>query len=119
MKHYDFSSCPPRASKSLCPSVSLSELEELQQALKWTQHCLADAQSQQDVELLLQLVAAEDFRNAYTIYAAVSQQKSAVSPTSPLTVQAEDLCQEVGTVRSSVSQSPFDKVSAVCSPVSF
>lgn len=66
--------------------------------MKWTQHCLTDAQSQQDVELVMQLLVAEDFRNAYSIFAAVSQQKSRVSPTSPLTVQAEDLCQEVGTV---------------------
>lgn len=65
------------------------------QALKWAQHCLTDAQSQQDVELIMQLLAKEDFRNAYTVYSAVSQQKSRVSPTSPLTAQAEDLCQEV------------------------
>lgn len=85
-------------SPSILP-VSLSELEELRQALKWTQHCLTDAQSQQDVELIMQLLATEDFKNAYSIYTAVSQQKSRVSPTSPLTVQAEDLCQEVHTVR--------------------
>lgn len=71
------------------------ELEELRQALKWTQHCLTDVQSQQDVELIMQLLAKEEFRSAYSIYSAVSQQKSRVSPTSPLTVQAEDLCHEV------------------------
>lgn len=79
----------------LTVSASFSELEELLQALKWVQHCLTDAQSQQDVELIAQLLAKEDFRNAYTIFSAVSQQKSRVSPTSPLTAQAEDLCQEV------------------------
>lgn len=83
------------ASVGLTVSASFSELEELWQALKWTQHCLTDAQSQQDVELIMQLLAKEDFRNAYSIFNAVSQQKSRVSPTSPLTVQAEDLCQEV------------------------
>ncbi|KAG8011433.1 MAGUK p55 subfamily member 5-A [Nibea albiflora] len=75
--------------------ASLSELEELLQALKWAQYCLTDAQSQQDVELIMQLLAKEDFRNAYTMYSAVSQQKSRVSPSSALTAQAEDLCQEV------------------------
>lgn len=75
--------------------VSLSDVEEWQQALKWTLHCLTDVQSQQDVALVLQLLSAEDFRTAYSVYKAVSQQKSRVSPTSPLTVQAEDLCQEV------------------------
>lgn len=81
----------------LTVSASFSELDEFLQALKWTQHCLTDAQSQEDVELIMKLLAKEDFRNAYTVYSAVSQQKSRVSPTSPLTVQAEDLCQEVTT----------------------
>lgn len=80
-----------------CPYLP-PELEELQQALKWTQLCLTDSQSQQDVDMIMQLLVTEDFRNAFNIYTAVSQQKSRVSPTSPLTVQAEDLCQEVGTV---------------------
>lgn len=70
-------------------------MEEWQQALKWTLHCLDDVQSQQDVELIMQLLSTEDFRVAYSVYTTVSQQKSRVSPTSPLTVQAEDLCQEV------------------------
>lgn len=80
---------------SLIVSTSCSELAELLQALKWAHHCLADAQSQQDVELIMQLLSKEDFKNAYTIFIAVSQQMSKVIPTSPLTAQAEDLCQEV------------------------
>ncbi|XP_070705186.1 MAGUK p55 subfamily member 5b isoform X1 [Pempheris klunzingeri] len=84
-----------KATKNTCAQDPVGELEELLQALKWVQHCLTDAQSQQDVELIMQLVAKEDFRNAYTIYTAVSQQMSRVSPTSPLTAQAKDLCQEV------------------------
>ncbi|XP_034383488.1 MAGUK p55 subfamily member 5b [Cyclopterus lumpus] len=73
----------------------VAELVELLQALKWAHHCLGDAQSQQDVELIMQLLAKEDFKNAYSIYIAVSQQMTRVIPTSPLTAQAEDLCQEV------------------------
>ncbi|XP_068433692.1 MAGUK p55 subfamily member 5b isoform X2 [Clinocottus analis] len=73
----------------------VAELVELLQALKWAHHCLTDAQSQQDVELITQLLAMEDFKNAYAIYVAVSQQMNRVIPTSPLTAQAEDLCQEV------------------------
>lgn len=93
-----------KASADSCTHDLIAELEELQQALKWTQHCLTDAQSQQDVELIMQLLVAEDFRNAYSIYTAVSQQKSRVSPTSPLTVQAEDLCQEVQKILQSSQQ---------------
>ncbi|XP_067338129.1 MAGUK p55 subfamily member 5b isoform X2 [Channa argus] len=81
--------------KDTCSQETVADLEELLQALKWAQHCLTDAQSQQDVELIMQLLAKEDFTNAYTIYCAVSQQMTRVSPTSPLTAQAQDLCQEV------------------------
>ncbi|TNN76098.1 MAGUK p55 subfamily member 5 [Liparis tanakae] len=42
----------------------------------------------------MQLLTKEDFKNAYSIYMAVSQQMSRVIPTSALTAQAEDLCQE-------------------------
>ncbi|XP_041814523.1 MAGUK p55 subfamily member 5b isoform X1 [Chelmon rostratus] len=93
-----------KATKDMCSQDPVVELEELLQALKWAQHCLTDAQSQQDVELIMQLLAKEDFRNAYTIYSAVSQQKSRVSPTSALTVQAEDLCQEVQRILQSSQQ---------------
>ncbi|XP_073348325.1 MAGUK p55 subfamily member 5b isoform X4 [Pagrus major] len=84
-----------KASKDTSSQDPVVELEELVQALKWAQHCLSDTQSQQDVELIMQLLAREDFKNAYTIYSSVTQQKSRVSPNSPLTVQAQDLCQEV------------------------
>uniref|UniRef100_A0AAX7UAE9 Protein PALS1 n=1 Tax=Astatotilapia calliptera TaxID=8154 RepID=A0AAX7UAE9_ASTCA len=84
-----------KATKDTCSLDSVVELEELLQTLKWVQHCLTDAQSQQDVELITQLLTKEDFRTAYSIYSAVSQQMSRVSPTSPLTSQAQDLCLEV------------------------
>ncbi|XP_051265313.1 MAGUK p55 subfamily member 5b isoform X1 [Dicentrarchus labrax] len=93
-----------KATKDTSYQDPVAELEELLQALKWAQHCLTDAQSQQDVELIRQLLAKEDFRNAYTIYSAVSLQKSRVSPTSALTVQAEDLCQEVQKILQSSQQ---------------
>ncbi|XP_063757714.1 MAGUK p55 subfamily member 5b isoform X3 [Eleginops maclovinus] len=83
-----------KATKEICSLDPLAEVAELLQALKWAQHCLHDTQSQQDVELVMQLVAKEDFRNAFAIYSAVSQQMAMVSPTSPLTAQAEDLCME-------------------------
>ncbi|XP_061563327.1 MAGUK p55 subfamily member 5b isoform X1 [Cololabis saira] len=79
-------------------------LEDLLQALKWAQHCLNDAQSQQDVDVIMQLLTNEEFRTAYTIYTAVSQQMHRVSPTSPLTAQAQDLCQEVQRILQSSQQ---------------
>uniref|UniRef100_A0A665WLC6 Protein PALS1 n=1 Tax=Echeneis naucrates TaxID=173247 RepID=A0A665WLC6_ECHNA len=97
-----FEHCVCSSLLTIC--TSLSELEELLQALKSMQHSLTDAQSQQDLELIMQLLAKEDFRNAYTIYSTVSQQMSRVGPTSPLTAQAQDLCQEVQKILQSSQQ---------------
>uniref|UniRef100_A0A3P9J9B6 Protein PALS1 n=1 Tax=Oryzias latipes TaxID=8090 RepID=A0A3P9J9B6_ORYLA len=90
---------PTFEGKEIIPKDTSTEmtvdLEDLEQALKWAQHCLNDAQSQQDVDLIMQLLAKEEFRNAYAIFTTLSQPMSRVSPTSPLTAQALDLCQEV------------------------
>ncbi|XP_069564667.1 MAGUK p55 subfamily member 5b isoform X1 [Brachyistius frenatus] len=93
-----------KATKDACSPDPVGELDELLQTLKWVQHCLTDAQSQQDVELIMQILAKEDFKNAYTIYNAVSQQMSRVNPTSPLTAQAQDLCLEVQKILQSSQQ---------------
>ncbi|XP_077443010.1 MAGUK p55 subfamily member 5b [Stigmatopora argus] len=82
----------------------LAELEDLLQAVKWVQQSLTDAQSQQDAELLLQLLANDDFKCAYSIYTVVSQKMNRVNPTSPLTVQAQDLCLEVQKILQSSQQ---------------
>ena len=80
-----------------CPSMPLPpELEELVGALHRVQSCLSDAQSQEDVELVLQLLRQDDFQNAFSIHAAVAHQMSHGCPCSPLTAQARNLCQEVG-----------------------
>ncbi|MEQ2306798.1 MAGUK p55 subfamily member 5-A [Ameca splendens] len=100
----------PKEVTSLEPVV---ELEELLQVLKWVQQCLMDSQSQQDVETIMQLLTKEEFRNAYTIYSVLSQQMSRVSPTSPLTVQAQDLCQEVQRVLQTSQQKEGLELSAL------
>ncbi|XP_028997504.1 MAGUK p55 subfamily member 5b isoform X2 [Betta splendens] len=93
-----------KATKETCSQDHVAEYEEFLQALKCVQQCLTDAQSQQDAELIMQLLTKEDFRTAYTIYCAVSQQMSRVSPTSPLTAQAQGLCQEVQKILQSSQQ---------------
>ncbi|XP_034556111.1 MAGUK p55 subfamily member 5b isoform X1 [Notolabrus celidotus] len=90
--------------KEICSQDPVADLVELLQALKWASHILSDTQSQQDVDLLMRFVAKEDFRSAYSLYCAVSQQMSRVSPNSPLTAQAEDLCQEVQRILQSSQQ---------------
>ncbi|KAM7395185.1 hypothetical protein PAMA_006783 [Pampus argenteus] len=102
-----------KATKDVCSQDTVAELEELLQALNWVQHCLTDTQSQQDVELVLQFLAKEDFRNAYTLYSVVSQQMNRVNPSSPLTVQAQDLCQEVQKILQSSQQKEGLELSAL------
>ncbi|XP_054617939.1 MAGUK p55 subfamily member 5b [Dunckerocampus dactyliophorus] len=92
------------AAKDVRHQAPVDELEEMLQAVKWVQQCLNDAQSQQDTELLLQLLAKEDFKCAYSIYTVVSQKMNRVNPTSPLTVQAQDLCLEVQKILKSSQQ---------------
>ncbi|XP_024912736.1 MAGUK p55 subfamily member 5-A isoform X1 [Cynoglossus semilaevis] len=77
-----------------CPDPQ-AEMEELLQAVRWMQQRLTDTESQQDVELLLQLLNKDHFKDAYTIFSAVSQPTGRVTPSSALTLQAQDLCQEV------------------------
>ncbi|XP_053192411.1 MAGUK p55 subfamily member 5b isoform X1 [Scomber japonicus] len=93
-----------KAKKEVSAQVHVAELEEFLQALKCVQHSLTDTQSQLDVELVLQLLAKEDFKNAYNIYNAVSQNMNRSNTSSPLTVQAQDLCQEVQKILQSNQQ---------------
>uniref|UniRef100_A0A8C1ICS9 Protein PALS1 n=1 Tax=Cyprinus carpio TaxID=7962 RepID=A0A8C1ICS9_CYPCA len=50
----------------------LSELEDLLMSLKQVQHSLNDSQSQDDIELVLQLVQKPDFQKAFNIHNAVA-----------------------------------------------
>uniref|UniRef100_A0A674F1D9 Protein PALS1 n=1 Tax=Salmo trutta TaxID=8032 RepID=A0A674F1D9_SALTR len=74
---------------------TLLELEELLMSLKQVQHCLSDTQSQEDVELVLQLVQKTDFQKAFNIHNAVAQHMNRPSPPFPHTDRAQGLAQEV------------------------
>uniref|UniRef100_A0A3P9AP95 Protein PALS1 n=1 Tax=Esox lucius TaxID=8010 RepID=A0A3P9AP95_ESOLU len=74
---------------------TLLELEDLLMSLKQMQHCLSDAQSQEDVELVLQLVQKTDFQKAFNIHNAVAQHMNRPSPPFPHTDHAQSLAQEV------------------------
>lgn len=73
----------------------LSELEDLLMSLKQVQHSLNDSQSQEDVELVLQLVQKPDFQKAFNIHNAVAHNMNRPSPPYPLTDHAQSLAQEV------------------------
>ncbi|XP_053489608.1 protein PALS1 [Ictalurus furcatus] len=82
----------------------LLELEELLMSLKQVQHCLGDAQSQEDVELVLQLVQKPDFQKAFNIHNAVALHMNQPSPPFPLTDRAQSLVHEVQAMLHNSSQ---------------
>lgn len=73
----------------------LSELEDLLMSLKQVQHSLNDSQSQEDIELVLQLVQKPDFQKAFNIHNAVAHYMNRPSPPYPLTDHTQSLAQEV------------------------
>ena len=79
-----------------------TELEELLMSLKQVQHCLSDGQSQEDVELVLQLVQKTDFQKAFNIHNAVAQHMNRPSPPFPHTDRAQGLAHEVSSDLESV-----------------
>uniref|UniRef100_A0AAR2IRP4 Protein PALS1 n=1 Tax=Pygocentrus nattereri TaxID=42514 RepID=A0AAR2IRP4_PYGNA len=72
----------------------LLELEELLMSLKQVQHCLGDTRSQEDVELVLQLVQKPDFQKAFNIHNAVALHMNRPSPPFPLMDCAQSLAHE-------------------------
>uniref|UniRef100_A0A671PTU0 Protein PALS1 n=1 Tax=Sinocyclocheilus anshuiensis TaxID=1608454 RepID=A0A671PTU0_9TELE len=76
------------------PGGSIGELEDLLMSLKQVQHSLNDSQSQEDIELVLQLVQKSDFQKAFNIHNAVAHYMNRPSPPYPLTDHTQSLAQE-------------------------
>uniref|UniRef100_A0A673FRX6 Protein PALS1 n=1 Tax=Sinocyclocheilus rhinocerous TaxID=307959 RepID=A0A673FRX6_9TELE len=76
------------------PGGSIGELEDLLMSLKQVQHSLNDSQSQEDIELVLQLVQKPDFQKAFNIHNAVAHYMNRPSPPYPMMDQAQGLAQE-------------------------
>uniref|UniRef100_A0A8C5MUN8 Protein PALS1 n=1 Tax=Leptobrachium leishanense TaxID=445787 RepID=A0A8C5MUN8_9ANUR len=76
-------------------AVKVLELEDLMSSLKDLKHSLTDAQSQEDLYLLSQLVQNTDFQDAFKIHNAVAVHMHKPSPPYPLTPNSQDLTQEV------------------------
>uniref|UniRef100_A0A671KXA9 Protein PALS1 n=1 Tax=Sinocyclocheilus anshuiensis TaxID=1608454 RepID=A0A671KXA9_9TELE len=82
----------------------LSELEDLLMSLKQVQHSLNDSQSQEDIELVLQLVQKPDFQKAFNIHNAVAHYMNRPSPPYPMMDHAQGLAQEVEVMMHNSSQ---------------
>uniref|UniRef100_A0A671KUD7 Protein PALS1 n=1 Tax=Sinocyclocheilus anshuiensis TaxID=1608454 RepID=A0A671KUD7_9TELE len=76
------------------PGGSIGELEDLLMSLKQVQHSLNDSQSQEDIELVLQLVQKPDFQKAFNIHNAVAHYMNRPSPPYPMMDHAQGLAQE-------------------------
>uniref|UniRef100_A0A672LRP6 Protein PALS1 n=1 Tax=Sinocyclocheilus grahami TaxID=75366 RepID=A0A672LRP6_SINGR len=76
------------------PGGSIGELEDLLMSLKQVQHSLNDSQSQEDIELVLQLVQKRDFQKAFDIHNAVAHYMNRPSPPYPMMDHAQSLAQE-------------------------
>ncbi|XP_057199588.1 protein PALS1 isoform X2 [Triplophysa rosa] len=90
--------------QSLTAPPALLELEDLLMSLKQVQHCLNDSQSQEDMELVLQLVQKPDFQKAFNIHNAVAHYMNRPSPPFPLMDHAQTLTQEVQAMLHNSSQ---------------
>uniref|UniRef100_A0A8C1K4T1 Protein PALS1 n=1 Tax=Cyprinus carpio TaxID=7962 RepID=A0A8C1K4T1_CYPCA len=73
----------------------LSELEDLLDSLQHLQLCLTDAESQQDVQLLLELLLQSDFQQAFITHRSGAQSTRHPCPPFPLTANAQQLRNKV------------------------
>ncbi|XP_073682673.1 protein PALS1-like [Garra rufa] len=80
------------------PYKSLKELGDLLDSLLRLQLRLTDAESQQDVELLLELLLQSDFQQAFIMHRSVAQSMRRLCPPFPLTANAQQLRDEVESV---------------------
>ncbi|XP_073683223.1 protein PALS1 [Garra rufa] len=90
--------------QSLTAPPTLLELEDLLMSLKQVQHSLNDSQSQEDIELVLQLVQKSDFQKAFNIHNSVAHYMNRPSPPYPMTDHAQSLAQEVEVMMHNSSQ---------------
>uniref|UniRef100_A0A671KUT9 Protein PALS1 n=1 Tax=Sinocyclocheilus anshuiensis TaxID=1608454 RepID=A0A671KUT9_9TELE len=84
--------------KSTSEERNTTELEDLLDSLQHLQLCLTDAESQQDVLLLLELLLQSDFQQAFIMHCSVAQSTRHLRPPFPLTAQAQQLRDEVESV---------------------
>ncbi|KAJ8291192.1 hypothetical protein GJAV_G00022450 [Gymnothorax javanicus] len=102
-------------SLGLGAAPNLLELEDLLMSLKQAQLCLSDAQSQEDVALVLQLVQKTDFQKAFSVHNAVALHMNRPSPPFPLTAGVQGLALEVQNMLQSSPQKDGVELNALLS----
>ncbi|XP_051511242.1 protein PALS1-like [Myxocyprinus asiaticus] len=84
--------------KSISGDKTTTELEELLVSLQHLQERLTDSDSQQDVQLLMELLLQSDFQKAFSMHRSVALSMRCLFPPYPLTARAQQLRDEVETV---------------------
>ncbi|XP_016098296.1 MAGUK p55 subfamily member 5-A-like [Sinocyclocheilus grahami] len=80
--------------KSTSEEKNTTELDDLLDSLQHLQLRLTDAESQQDVGLLLELLLQSDFQQAFIMHRSVAQSMRRLCPPFPLTAHAQQLRDE-------------------------
>uniref|UniRef100_A0AAY4A6R3 Protein PALS1 n=2 Tax=Denticeps clupeoides TaxID=299321 RepID=A0AAY4A6R3_9TELE len=83
---------------SLILSLTLEDLADLKACLLELQPSLNDAQSQEDLRLVTELLQSHDFQSAFSMHLCMTLGMQRISPPFPLTTQAQGLCQEVQSI---------------------
>ncbi|XP_059368045.1 protein PALS1-like [Carassius carassius] len=84
--------------KSISEERNTTELEDLLESLQHLQLCLTDAESQQDVQLLLELMLQSDFQQAFIMHRSLAQSTRHLCLPFPLTAHTQQLRDEVESV---------------------
>ncbi|XP_072512707.1 MAGUK p55 subfamily member 5b [Salminus brasiliensis] len=75
-----------------------TELNDLLQSLQRVQYSLGDAESEADVQVVMELLQQSEFQQAFSMHSAVALGVRAVNPPYPITPRAQHLCHEVQNV---------------------
>ncbi|XP_022540120.2 MAGUK p55 subfamily member 5b isoform X1 [Astyanax mexicanus] len=75
-----------------------TELNDLLQSLQRVRYSLGDAESQADVQVVMELLQQREFQQAFSMHSTVALGVRAVNPPYPVTPRAQHLCHEVQNV---------------------
>uniref|UniRef100_A0A8B9LHW4 Protein PALS1 n=1 Tax=Astyanax mexicanus TaxID=7994 RepID=A0A8B9LHW4_ASTMX len=75
-----------------------TELNDLLQSLQRVRYSLGDAESQADVQVVMELLQQREFQQAFSMHSTVALGVRAVNPPYPITPRAQHLCHEVQNV---------------------
>ncbi|XP_077075606.1 MAGUK p55 subfamily member 5b isoform X3 [Siphateles boraxobius] len=103
--------------KSSSEKETTTELEDLLDSLQCLHLCLTDAESQEDLHLLVELLLQKDFRQAFIMHRSVALGMRRLCPPYPLTTHAQQLRDEVeGVLHSSKHTEATELTGLLTSP---